>query len=376
MSIANKIFRLSNLTVQESAKFLFELRDKEGEECNPLLVDTAKKKFSNLNHDLQVLTFLKEENVEIEDSKIRLRILDELKLVNWLDYNPCDVIIIAEKICLEKQDYLYFALLLITQMNIPCSYLRVACFYCSTDRKYITYIIDGINRIIFSDASLAEKYLALKLLKLITENEVLSITINDNFYSSSNFLWDTYQEDGFSYEVNHLENTYDLNDKGKNINIIPRTISFEEIESRKKRKKKDSVFNTGWLMGIHNGLKYKIHMIENQNSERKFVFTDLEYSIMIAVLSSDFNLLDDIFTYSINKSLFISISLFLLNKKNPAINQVFFSFISDSSEDINLKLKIMKMLIDTEYFEQVSSILKNHRCLMTEEQKTIFEELT
>lgn len=240
-----KLLENLNLNNQEILNLSFEISNCEKSKIPELLLQVISGKFSELNCNLEVLLFLEKNNFELEDSKKRMEIIDNVIELNFYSMKPNEL----KKNLLKITDSsnLEFCFTILSQMNIPAAFLRVCCLEILHNRKYV---INCFNRILSSKASNLEKMLTMSI--YCSLDSIESVEEIDELGEFSVYF--AYQ-DYYKIKINKTKKM--INSKLKNDNYEKENNSYFFKEHNR---------NSGcsWYCGIHNSKKYYICSADNK----------------------------------------------------------------------------------------------------------------
>lgn len=138
--------------------------------------------------DLDVLTFLEANEVDIPGRGIRLEILGQIRHIDFYRALPTHTVAEVERIFQTHPQYRRFCYAAISQLDIPASHVRIACLHLLEYPDPNKFAIRGLTRIFTGDTNLIERYQAAQLLRLICIGTDFRIFPTKSIVLASRFL--------------------------------------------------------------------------------------------------------------------------------------------------------------------------------------------
>ena len=148
----HELIKNMNLSTEERTNLLLDLMS---ENSQIKLIEIIKNKFELLNDNLVVLDFLKMNDVEFLDLYQRNSIVESLKKLPFYSLKPCNLTQYIRK--KFPENFFEFSMNILTQLNIPASFLIESTKYAKDDYKNNCF-----EKILQSNCSFIEKYYCIK----------------------------------------------------------------------------------------------------------------------------------------------------------------------------------------------------------------------
>lgn len=343
------LIRNLNLSEDELPNLLNEISGKSQEQISSILFDIVESNFDNLNCNLIVLEFLKEWNHEIKDSKHRNVIIQNLKTINFYEIEPHNLKL--EILKRTSADYVEFCFAILTQLNIPASFLRIASLeICVTKKSYSKICLSKI--LICPDYSALEKYLALKLLANI--NSILEIRRTNRIHE---FDWLSFQED-------YYETLQFFTRNEDNINVNMKCAYFFREYNRKTGKT--------YYCGFHNNNKYLIC-----NAEGKDQLQEEDCLAFISIITNNYDFLETLPMEMLDFWTFVKISKHSFYISESIRSRVL-KYLSDNTVQMIKKITLLenlKIILSDCDFIRYCEVLKFQSCMMDMNCTELFQKL-
>lgn len=338
-----------NITENEIPNLLEDFSSKTEDQFSSIILDIIRTKFPELNCNLVILDFLKQWNYQVDDSEHRNIIVENLKSIKFYDIEPH--ILKDEILKNTSEEYLEFSFAILTQLNIPASFQRVAALEISRTKK--DFSKKCLNKIISSsETSALEKYLALKF--LLNINSIVDVRRIDIIQE---FDWFNVQEDYYEILQSFCKNE-------EEINVNMKCTYFFQEYNRKTDKK--------YYCGFHNNSKYFIC-----NAESKDQLQEEDCIAFISVLARNYEFLNNINIEMLDFWTFVKIAKHSFYA-TPLIKSKVSKFICDSTVEMVKKiilLKNLRLILSDLDFAKYYENLNFQSCMMDSNSRELFQKL-